>query len=386
MHRLPIDERKIKELARQARHCNVSPIFLTNEYFREDEKHPVHRLLKEVVPEVSDYLAAITDIEFRQLIDAMALGFKIMVGRDVERATQEQRERVALYYLGSEIQRIQFPFSEMISARVEDSEVLKMYPELLPLLDKDGLLQIDDRFKLHDGGVEYKDHMLHYHQFLRRGFTSNPNFDFLLVFSNFYRHTKMKNKFRIAVDHQRIMPLAAYKSIVELDTWYGPGFDRDKLDDSSSLGLTIVKRNTDSLFGLTNDLERTEFYWSYRDGVKTLEIEEVSNVGHYFEQFHLNRYLHAERDIEGKILRHVDGSVKVYLRNDYDHRLASQMPVEAKSHRKVKVWRVDGDLDVDIWLHLTALFFKGNEMIIEYFDPAKFEEVFAGRLRVRPEE
>jgi hypothetical protein len=177
------------------------------------------------------------------------------------------------------------------------------------------------------------------------------------------------------------MPLDAYMRLVEMDTWFGPRFDREKLDDRNAVGLTIVKRNQDSLFKLSNDLDRTEFFWSYRDGVKTLEVEEISNTGYRFEQFNLNRYLHAERDTVSRTLRHVDGAVKVYVHSDYPNRFESQMPREAKSHRKVKVWRIDGDVDVDHWLDLIAMFFKSNEMVIGYFDPERFEEVFDERVR-----
>jgi len=380
MNDLPISEQKIKELARQAKHCNVAPIFLPNEYFREDNKSPVAALLKDLVPEASDYIAALTDDEFVRLVGSMARGFAFMLDPP-ERATHEQRERVALYYLGSEIHRIYYAFAETIAADLGASEVLKVYPELVDLLDKDGLLHIDDRFTLHDGGIEYEKHMLHYHQFLRRGFTAQPNFDFLGPFARFYERTKKTNTFRVAIDHLRIMPTEAYVRLMEADRWFGPSFDREKLDNPSAVGLTIMKRNQDSLFGLSNDLDRTEFFWSFRDGVKTLEIEEVSSVGFRIDQYHLNRYLHAERDVTNGVLRHADGAVKIYMNNDYEKRFSSHMPHESKSYKKVKLWRIDGDLDVDVWLELTAFFFKGNEMIIEYFDPATFEAVFEERVR-----
>jgi hypothetical protein len=381
MKKLPIEDRKIAELARQARHCNVFPLFLSNVYRRDEAKHPVAALLKKLVPEAADYIGALDDREFHELVDSMSPGFGFMVGSGAARSSREERERVAIYYLGSEINRIYLSLAKVVNAPIEESEVVELYPELRERFDDDGLLYVDDRFTLHDGGIEYKQHMLHYHQFLRRGFTSNPNFDFLGAFARLFELTKDVNTFRIAIDHQRIMPLDAYMRLVEMDTWFGPRFDREKLDDRNAVGLTIVKRNQDSLFKLSNDLDRTEFFWSYRDGVKTLEVEEISNTGYRFEQFNLNRYLHAERDTVSRTLRHVDGAVKVYVHSDYPNRFESQMPREAKSHRKVKVWRIDGDVDVDHWLDLIAMFFKSNEMVIGYFDPERFEEVFDERVR-----
>lgn len=177
------------------------------------------------------------------------------------------------------------------------------------------------------------------------------------------------------------MPLNAYERLMECDTWYGPGFDREKLDDPNATGVTVVKRNPNSLFPLDNNLDRTEFFWSSRDGIKTLQVEEISNLDYAFDQYRLNRYLHAERDTKRQVLRHVDGAVKVYIDTEYQERFNSRLPDEPRSYRKIKLWRIDGDLDVSVWLALTALFFKHNEMIIEYFDPKKFEEVFEERVR-----
>lgn len=232
-----------------------------------------------------------------------------------------------------------------------------------------------------DGGIAYKGHVLHYHQFLRRGYTSNPNFDFICRFIAYYHRTRSDNQFRIAIDHRRIMPKEFYQHIIELDTWFGPRFDPEKLDDPQAIGLTVVKRNKDSLFELTNRLDRTEFYWSFRRGIKTLQIEEISDEGYQFDHYYVNKYVHSERDTRKKVLRHFDGAVKVYLRDSYKDRLNSYMPNQAKSYSKIKLFRVDGDIAIDDWIELISFFYKSNEMIIEYFDPEQFEQEFEERVR-----
>jgi hypothetical protein len=141
-------------------------------------------------------------------------------------------------------------------------------------IDKDGLLPVGDDLRLLYGGIEYRDHVLHYHQLLRRGYVSNANFDFLGRFLRYYINTKKINHFRIAVDHYRIMPKEFYRHIVEMDRWFGPGFNKGKLDDRNSTGLTVIKRVKPSIFDLTNRLDRTEFHWSYREEIKTFEVEE----------------------------------------------------------------------------------------------------------------
>jgi hypothetical protein len=135
-----------------------------------------------------------------------------------------------------------FTFRQYIAGDINDSEILRHYPELRSRIDKNGLLPIGDDLRLFDGGIEYRDHVLHYHQFLRRGYASNPNFDFLGRFLRYYINTKKINHFRIVVDHYRIMPKEFYRHIVEMDRWFGPEFDKSKLEDRNSTGLTVIKR------------------------------------------------------------------------------------------------------------------------------------------------
>jgi len=290
-------------------------------------------------------------------------------------------QRIAIYYLVAEVARKYEPIRRAWGRDLNKSEVLKTYPELGERLDDEGLIQIDDGLELLEGGIMYRDHVLHYHQFLRRGFTSNPNFDFTCRFIMYYRKTMSQNRFRIAIDHRRIMPKEFYERVVEFDKWFGPTFDATKIDDPNAVGLTVLKRNKNSLFGLTNKLDRTEFFWSFRDGVKTLQIEEVSDMDYKFDGYNINRYVHSERDTRRQIFRHLDGAAKVYLENNYEGRFASKIPNKAKCHAKPKLFRIDGSIGISDWIELISFFYKSNEMVIEYFNPGEFERMFELRIR-----
>jgi hypothetical protein len=56
------------------------------------------------------------------------------------------------------------------------------------------------------------------------------------------------------------------------------------------------------------------------------------------------------------------------------------MPKEHKSWKKIKLFRIDGDIDIDEWISLLMAFYKGNEMLLEYFDPQQFDELFAEKI------
>lgn len=378
LQRLPLDPQKLNAFIRKARHYNIFPIYLPR-YMAEGQKHPIKEQLTGLVEETCEYLSACTEREIECLLDHMPSGYRMFVDSKVE--TDEQRRRFAIYYVSSEVQRSYFSFEGAIDQRPEESEVLKAYPELGGRFDKDGLLPVDSEFVLHDGGIEYRDHILHYHQLLRRGYASNPNFDFLGRFMRYYQRSNASNTFRIAIDHRRIMPKEFYARIVECDTWYGPTFDTNKLDDPNYVGLTVVARNKNSLFEMTCSLDRTEFFWSHKNGVKTFQVEEIAGDSYTFDQYYFNRYVHSERDISTRAFRHLDGAVKVYLKDSFHKRKETFLPDEYRSYRKVKLWRIDGEVDLDDWIDLTSFFFKCNEMIVEYFNPKQFEQMFELRVR-----
>ncbi|GFE72036.1 hypothetical protein [Chroococcus sp. FPU101] len=260
MYELPINRRKFKSLVEQARHYNIYPIYLPNYLFPLNQ-HPISELMGELVDEAFSYLSCSTDTEIEQLISSFPDGVFMMLGRNSKWDNDHQKNRLAVYYIVTEVQRSYLSFKKVVNQSNENSKVFEIYPELKNKLDKDNLLYIDDNFTLMEGGIEYKNHILHYHQFLRRGYSSNPNFNFLGALQAFYMFTKTKNQFRIAIDHQRIMPKDFYQQIIELDTWYGVPFDEENLDEQNSVGLAIVKRNENSLFepeGIS--LDRIEFF------------------------------------------------------------------------------------------------------------------------------
>lgn len=377
---IPIDRRTLKSLIRECKNENVFPIFLGN-HLHAATSDRIGALLTSLVSEIAEYLAILPEHELAGVVASLPEAFQHYVGFRTSRLPPpELLERIALYQVIALVHHEYVTISEVLGQSTASSVVLAQYPELSGNFDDDGLLQLDERFILHDGGIEYKKHLIHYHQFLRRGFFSNPNFDFLSRFSAVRRNAP-ENTYRVAVDHDRLMRIEQYTHIFELDRWFGPRFDRQKLDDRNAVGLTIVKRNKNSLFELVNHLDRTEFYWAYHDGTKTLEIEELVSVEHPFDTHFLNRYVHSERDIVRSTFQHLDGAVKAYPVATYLNRFKAQLPREPRCPQKIKLFRIDGDIPLDTWLDLIGHFYKANEMILEYFDPDQFLRLFEERIR-----
>lgn len=382
MHQLPIDQSKVDELIRQCKHFNVFAIHLPSYYYGNRRKsNPIITLMTELIAGCVEYLEALTFEEIRNLVNSIPLSGRIFIGYDEISETDFSAERVAIGYLIAAVQEGYLSFKQIISSEIENSKLLQEYPEIKEKLDDDNLLILDRDLIPSPYGIEYKNHIFQYHQFLRRKYRANPNFDFLGRFTKNYSQSDGVNKFRIAIDFHRLMPKEALQHIMELDAWFGATFDKNKLDDPNSIGLTVVKRDKPSIFDVQNELDRTEFYWSRKNEIKTLEIEELSREGYIFDSYYLNKYIHSERDINQQELRHFDGAVKVYLQDKYKDRLMSKMPTEPKSFTKIKLFRIDGNIDVDEWLDLISFFYRGNEMIMEYFNPKQFESLFGERIQ-----
>lgn len=380
---MPLDEGKLKRLERTCRDHEVAPIYLSN-YYHEGSSHPVCRALVAIVDECVGWLSAMDGEEVEGVLAGLHPVYRDMVGgRPSMGSDAEYLKRLSIYHLATVMHERGRSLEGVLDSELSESRVLNAYPELAERLDDDGLLRVGEDTAVMDLGLAYRDHILHYHRFLRGGFSysSRPNADLMWRFGQYFRQSGRTNDFRVAIDHSRLMPKEAFQKVFELSRWFGPRFGRDKLDDPRVEGLTVVGRDEPAFFALLgpSSLERTEFYWRHDDGIKKLEIEEISTREHVIDNRYLNRYLHAERDVRARRLRHFDGAVKIYPRDRYEGRLSVHLP-RGERCRKVKLFRIDGDVDVERWLDMVGYFFRGNEMVLEYFDPDQYHEHFDEKI------
>lgn len=372
MSELIFDKNDVRELQRQCRHHNIFPIFLNR--CLSGDPAPVYNTLKPISDSCVTQLSGLSFLEIKQIVDALPIGYRSMLEPLEEPLTKEYLPRIAGYCIATEIQKGISPVSDVLKLNPKECDVLNTCPELESRFDDDGLLHLDNDFILLDGGIKYGKYFLHYHQFLRRGFASNPNFDFLGRFAQYHNKPSNDNSFRIAIDHRRIMLFENYSRLMEYDTWYGPRFDQNKLDDRSHIGLTVVARTLPTSMDM-NHLIKTEFLWKTNEAefVKTLETEELTCPDHPYDNWHINRYIHAERDMAKKTFRHFDGAAKVYAQDKYKQRVDSVMPKNPRPAHYIKLFRIDGEINLEDWMELVSMFYKGNEMIIEYFDPELYD-------------
>jgi hypothetical protein len=185
----------------------------------------------------------------------------------------------------------------------------------------------------------------------------------------------------IALDPDRVRIDVGASAYVELDTWYGPPFNRDvmqiapgnvKLRPPGDLSPTRV----DMLFA---GAYCVDVKWAVSDEVRTFQALEVKSEDVQIEVdgvgFHPARYLHAEFDVRQGTFRHFDGALQFLSGAEYAARRDSDFNINVKGTEHVKprskkLFKLNGSISVDTWVELSSHFFAGNPLIFEYFSGA----------------
>ncbi|MDD2786022.1 MAG: hypothetical protein PHS79_03975 [Patescibacteria group bacterium] len=264
------------------------------------------------------------------------------------------------------------------------SRVLAMYPELEKALTvRDSLLPVRGGVTPGHAWVGYKAHDIHVHPGLRRGYANRVHYGLLKML---WDCRAAGLEVSIAIDHFRICPKGVLRPVMELDRWFGAPFRREAVDDPRQVGTTLHERVYD-----TSPFDRaglrTEFSWTLDGSLKTFVVEELpvprEEEG---DRPVICRFVHSIRDIESHHFTHLDGAIKVY-----DSTLYAERYAQAPDHTRAKVWagdkvklfRIDvpnaeagPTLDDDAWMEIITSFFRGNELVLEYFSGKTFREIY----------
>lgn len=209
------------------------------------------------------------------------------------------------------------------------------------------------------------EYSLHWHQLLRRGFGSNIHYELIAAL------LALQGKgacVRIAIDERRLRARDEHLEIFERDYWFGPSVGVDHLDDLSAVGEWVYG-DPECGESILNPYWALAVGWT-REGTtsrKVVQIEEFLPLTADHDGYVLVRYLHAIRDTTKRAFVHLDGAVKAYCRDSYATNLEA-FRRRGKSRLYRKVFRVDGELEADDWSRLTALWFRGNQLALEYLD------------------
>ncbi|HHW26715.1 MAG TPA: hypothetical protein GXX23_05180 [Firmicutes bacterium] len=335
---------------------DVYPNFLDS----EPEDAELQRAIDEACEQCSAEIGILSEGAIEDLLGSLDEYWAWELRTQFSDFTQDEaRSALVLEIVRNRMSRLYADPRRWMSRDVKGSKVFSKYPELLGLLDDDGLVPFGPPFEIDSHGLAYRDSDLYYHQFLRRHFSSNINYDFIEAL----RRASAVNprvRIRIALDPHRVTVRGTRRRLEERDRWFGPPLAWSRLDDMSAIGRTVHGDASDHLWA---GISRTEFVWArHGENLKAFQAEELPPL-EAGEGYVFCRYVHSLRDTGRRLFVHLDGAVRVYT-DDYPQRYDGT--IEYSKGHYVKLFRVDGELPTGQWSMLVSFFFRQNRLVLEY--------------------
>lgn len=272
---------------------------------------------------------------------------------------------------------------------IADGLASAVYPNLFSekssLVDRDGLTDYRALCRLfkeiHPGVFQDKSRglLLFAHAFFRRNLSrmNNLNDSFLGSFRHFsadYPTCTM----RLRLDPDMVGEPKSFRFPLEFEYGHGPKFKADIGDIPN--GVTVhTAREHERLY---HGVSETHFWWKSPETrtdalgaavYRTFEAEELledPSAGLNGEQFGC-RYIHSEFGLDQQAITHFDGAIRSYNSDAYiNGRLKERIDRAGKHANYTKIFRIDGEVPVEEWKHLTASFFRGNHLVPEYLTGA----------------
>jgi len=249
---------------------------------------------------------------------------------------------------------------------IEEGLAARRHPKLFSTdQDKDGLVNLAELEQIAPGVYKVDGLLLFAHRNFRRSMShlNAINGEFLSRLGQCADRKDLQVK--VALDPDCIGLPGTYRPRMELQHWWGPYFN----EDLPSIANEVTRHEANSDLRFYGGIDRTEFWWHSQDDRKTLEAEEVlvrPSFGISSDEFAF-RYVHSMLDpLTGKP-NHLDGAVRIYDTDKYLARLDQDIRHAGRNTRYMKLWRIDGTLEVSLWKSLISDFYRDNRLVGEYF-------------------
>lgn len=285
---------------------------------------------------------------------------------NVEPKEKEELEyRLGEYFSGEEV----FLVRECTSV-VDENIARKALPDLFvgDETDKRCLVSLKDLNQIAPGVFEYEGVAVFAHRYFRRSLSqiNNLNDTFLSKLYELKNHENLDLK--IALDPHSIGLIKSYRSPIELEYWWGPKFNDSLMDIPSG----VTRHESPERERFFHGISRTEFWWHKQDGIQSLECEEIRDIptfGVSHEDYGC-RYVHSMIDKKTEKPFHLDGAIRVYDEDSFIERLDVDISKAGKDTTYIKLWRIDGELDISTWKDLICHFYRDNHLPGEYLGGA----------------
>ncbi|WP_157146149.1 hypothetical protein [Brachyspira pilosicoli] len=249
---------------------------------------------------------------------------------------------------------------------IEDKNIIpRIFPELLDKIDDDGLIDIKE-FKdmIYPGVYKYKDFIIFAHRFFKRGCALENSFNNKLLKKLQIMSENNLVNIKIRIDLDLIGLIGTEQNILEYDYIWGPKFN----DDLNAIpdGETVheFKDEEKNIYGI----DKVEILWKSRGNEKIFESEEITNDSlNNSKVIFRNRYVHSIIKSDEINPFHLDGAIREYTVNKYIDRMDSRI-IDNNNAEYIKLWRLDGEIEVNNWKELISIFYNENKLLGEYFN------------------
>ncbi len=236
--------------------------------------------------------------------------------------------------------------------------------------DSDGLILLSElkkHFEYKGCGVfaaKKSNFSLLLHPYLRRSLSRFNNFNTGFI-DKLLQSDSEVSPVRVRIDDAYIGYTPSYIGNVEFEFWFGPSYS----DDIMSIQEGLTTYVPDEIERFYNPVCKTEFLWENKDGKRQFEMEEVvedempTNKGHYG-----CRYMHSFYDPKTGVFDHFDGAIRIYDEDLMIERKAVNMNQMGHRSHYIKLFRIDGKLQLSNWKGLITQYLKDNSDVYRYFN------------------
>lgn len=286
--------------------------------------------------------------------------------------------------------------------------IVAQYPNIVNQLnqdvrkDKEELVKVElldnlfRRERFVTGFYFDQDYMIMAHPFFRRGFYEKNNYAPRFI-ELFWAFKKPDIESFISLDFDRVRINLDSTMYMELDTWFGAKFNEDisQISDGISKLRPPLDLEESIISFFFEEAYSLDIKWDSKEGIKSFQAEEFKTekvrISYEGREYFPVRYIHAEFDLSRNVFRHFDGAIHFYTEDEYYRRRDSGFNFNSKngSHIKtksLKLFKMNGEIDLKTWVEFSSHFFTGNPLIIEYFEgeyPDQIKEVIE-KIRKKP--
>lgn len=190
---------------------------------------------------------------------------------------------------------------------------------------------------------------------------------FTAINSMYWAHKELiknlssKANIYIRLDPLLLQPVIEYKPLFQKMLVYGKPLDWNYIYNLKS----IIHSRWQPDYGWQDDVEFTDLVWSPCDDGIEFICEEIPKSTSNSTRG--SRYFHSILNPNKHTIEHCDGATRIFSDGEISERRLSHVRNIGKIGKRIKIFRVDGNINIEDWTNLVCAFYVWNNDIQNYF-------------------